>query len=295
MPSPLAPSARVRAAALALSLLLLATTASPSRAAEQLWYGTFNNNWWNVGNWLGIAIPAPTDTVFFGHDLSILRSTVNLDANATIHDLDLDSHPPNNEYLFTRTGNCVLTVTENSIFRNTVSTNFVNSVTMSGFHLNTTDLQILDFTRLNVQSNSHVAVTSILSIDPEAELSVTTGTFEMGVDSRADVDGKWSIGQNTTLGHSTLIRVLQPTGLLSVTGGFNFSNASEVSIFNGGDVVGNAFIDIGNTGSSTVSISDAGSTWTAMGTSDWGLALSLGATEALRLRAPTLGLRSPTR
>lgn len=151
---------------------------------------------------------------------------------------------------------------------------------MSNFHLNTTDLQILDFTRLNVQSNSHVVVSSIQSIDPEAELSVTTGTFEMGVDSRADIDGKWSIGQNTTLGHSTLIRVLQPTGLLSVTGGFNFSNASEVSIFNGGDVVGNAFIDIGNTGSSTVSISDAGSTWTAMGTSDWGLALSLGATEA---------------
>lgn len=106
MPSPFALSARVRAAALGLSLLLLlATTASPSRAAEQLWYGTFNNNCWNVGNWLGIAIPAPTDTVFFGHDFSILRSTVNLDANATIHDyLDLDSHPPNNEYLFTRTG-----------------------------------------------------------------------------------------------------------------------------------------------------------------------------------------------
>ena len=270
MPSTLIPSTRVRAAALALSLLVLATTASSSRAAEQLWYGTFNNNWWNGGNWLGIAIPVPTDTVFFGHDFSILRSTVNLDANATIHDLDLDSHPPNNEYLFTRTGNSVLTVTENSIFRNTISTNFVNSVTMSGFHLNTTDLQILDFTRLNVQSNSHVLVTSILSIDPEAELSVTTGTFEMGFESRADVDGKWIIGQNTTLGHRTLIRVLQPTGLLSVNNGFNFSNASEVFINNGGDVVGNAFIDIGNTGSSTVSIRGAGSTWTAGGTSDWG-------------------------
>jgi T5SS/PEP-CTERM-associated repeat protein len=268
MPSPLAPSAR--AAALALSLLLLATTASPSRAAEQLWYGTFNNNWWNVGNWLGIAIPAPTDTVFFGHDFSILRSTVNLDANATVAGLHVDSHPPNNEYLFQRTNNSVLTINDEFIVSNTVSPNFVNLVTMSGFHLNAKTLRIQDFTRLNAQNNSQLVVTYFLSIGSEAELSMTSGTLEMGAGSLARVGGKLSIGQNTTLGNQTRIEVEEPTGLLSVTNGFNFNNASQVAVYNGGDVVGNGFIDIGNTGSSSVGIKGAGSTWTAAGTSDWG-------------------------
>lgn len=254
---------------LAWTLVVLATIGTSARAEQELWYGTFSSDWWTAGNWLGIGIPEPTDTVFFGSHSHILRATVNLDADATILGLNTSYHPPDMEYVFQRTNNSVLTVTGSSEFDNLAS-GIPNAVTLNGFHLNTSNLSVQGFTRLNVQNNARVVFTNILAIDPAAELSVTTGTLEMGFESRAEISGKLSIGQNTTLGQRTLIRALAPTSLVSINNGFNFNNASEVLIANGADVVGNGYIDIGNTGSSTVSIKGAGSKWTAGGTSDWG-------------------------
>ncbi|CAN5711157.1 hypothetical protein BH09PLA1_BH09PLA1_03280 [soil metagenome] len=122
---------------------------------------------------------------------------------------------------------------------------------------------------LTLKSITPGEAAAVLNINSGGVLELTGATFNHDI-----LAGTLNLNSGGTISFTNAsggdLAVNGSSSRLNLNRDYNMLNNARLQVFNGGDVVGSSFFDVGNGGAGRLFVSDAGSTVTAASTSDWG-------------------------
>jgi T5SS/PEP-CTERM-associated repeat protein len=281
-----------------LAILAALVLFGAGQARADVWNGFISDDWFSAGNWDGFDGPPGTTDAGTLPSLPPFRTAIQVASSTTIRRLDVDS-PFNAQYTLTGSNGAVLTTTEDAQFQNG-DFQPLNVHTLSSLGLNTPSVEIFHDAVLSLNNSmvttNFVEIISSGRVDVNDGSSVQTHNYNFGDaagELRANSGGVLRVEADTTLVRGTT--TINSGGQLNATSGVDLEyNGTAVLQFlsghavdsgvhlkaiSGGDITSTSFIDVGNGNASTLTVTGAGSTFTAGGsTSDWGLGSSGNAT-----------------
>jgi T5SS/PEP-CTERM-associated repeat protein len=280
-----------------LAILAALVLSGAGQARADFWSGFFSNDWFFAGNWENFdGPPGATESGILPS--SPPRADVQLSASPTIRRLDVDS-PFNAQYTLTGTNGAVLTATEEAEFENPDSQP-LNVHTLSSLGLSTPSVEIFHNAVLSL--NNSTVMADLVIVVANGRLDVNSGSIvqtdrygfnDTAGEFRVNSGGELRVTGDTTLARGTT--TINSGGQLNATSGVDleYNGTALLQFFSGhavdagvhlkatggGDITNPSFIDVGNGNVGSLTVTGAGSTFTAGGsTSDWGAGSSGNAT-----------------
>lgn len=219
----------------------------------------------------------------------VLRTDVSLNQSATVKSLLVNS-PSNAQYTFTGSNGAILTATEQVEFTNQ-DRQSLNVHTVSSLTLTSPRIEVFDNAILAL--NNSIVPTNLLNVTSDGRVDVNSGSriqtlgylFESdagevrvnsGGELRVEADTKLLRG-TTTINSGGQLNALPTVDLeyngtarLQINTSYALDDVVHLKATGGGDIAGTAFIDVGNGASGQLTVTGAGSTFTAADISDWG-------------------------